>query len=139
MKFLYWGGAALVAMLVITFGGQYLASERVEVIDLYTTDLEGEAVITRLWVADDEGYAYLRVGADGSGWFDRLQENVVFRVGRDGEVREYTAVLRPDKSAVINQLMQDKYTWGDSLMAVMVGSREGAVPIELHLADQAPR
>ena len=49
---------------------QWTASERVEVVELIAADAAGVLTTTRLWVADDAGMAYLRVGADGSGWYD---------------------------------------------------------------------
>ncbi|MBL4580467.1 MAG: hypothetical protein JKY29_01500 [Gammaproteobacteria bacterium] len=132
MKYLLWAigvpvGIALVFLLV-----QTLASERVEVIDLYTTDEAGEMQATRLWIMDDEGYQYLRVGADGSGWFDRIQHNGEIEVGRNGVTARYTVVQRPDKSKRINDMMQEKYTWGDTFFATVLGSRDGSIPLELH-------
>ena len=135
MKITYWLAGVLLVLTFILLGIPQIASERVEVVDLYTTDVDGEAVSTRLWIVDDGGYQYLRVGADGSGWFSRLQANGIFQVTRNGTTASYTAVLREDKSDAINQLMQAKYTWGDSVMAAMVGSREGAIPVELHPSD----
>ena len=135
MKITYWLAGGLLVFTFILIGIPQIASERVEVVGLYTKDVDGEAVSTRLWIVDDGGYQYLRVGADGSGWFSQLQANGTFQVTRNGTTAAYTAVLREDKSDAINQLMQAKYTWGDSVMAAMVGSREGAIPVELHPSD----
>ncbi|GAB5500866.1 MAG: hypothetical protein PsegKO_31770 [Pseudohongiellaceae bacterium] len=126
---------ALVVMLILLMVGIYilqrLASERVEVVELHTVDAAGEPVTTRLWVVDDGGYQYLRVGGDGSGWFSRLQAMPSVELSRDGQRARYEPVLRPDKSARINELMQAKYSWGDSVIAALVGSRDGSIPIEL--------
>ena len=135
MKYVAWLAVVLVVLAASFLGLQTLASERVEVVELYTTDETGEEVITRLWVVDDGGYQYLRVGADGSSWFSRLQANEEFNITRNNETHTYRAVLREDKREAINALMQAKYTWGDSLIGVMVGSREGSIPIELHVVD----
>ena len=132
MKTVYWLAGILLGLAFILVGIPQIASERVEVVNLHTTDVDGEAVNTRLWIVDDGGYQYLRVGADGSGWFSQLQANGEFQVTRNGTTASYTAVLREDKADTINQLMQTKYTWGDSVMATMVGGREGAIPVELH-------
>ncbi len=132
MKYVYWIAAVFVAAILLLTGLQMAASERVEVVELHTMDETGEAVTTRLWVVDDEGYSYLRVGGDGSGWFTRLQANGEFELTRDEQRLRYRAVLRHDKSERINALMQEKYTWGDSLIAALVGSRDGAIAIELH-------
>lgn len=132
MKFVKWSMGALLLLVVTLAGAERIAAERIEVVELHTVDSTGEEVTTRLWVVDDEGFQYLRVGSDGSGWFDRLRSNDNFEVTRDGIRAEYRAVLREDKSDAINDLMQSKYTWGDTLIGLLVGSRQGSVPIELH-------
>ena len=134
MKFVYWVLGILVGIVVLFGVIQTVASERIEVVELATLDEAGAEQITRLWVVDDDGFAYLRVGADGSGWFSRLQDNGEIQVTRNDEPKRYTTVLRHDKSGRINTLMQEKYTWGDTFFATMFGSRDGSIPVELHLA-----
>lgn len=115
-----------------TFAGlERLAAERIEVVELIAANEVGEKRITRLWVVDDEGMAYLRVGADGSGWYDRILMNDSVEVVREGVTAEYRVQARPEKSARINELMQQKYTWGDTLIGQMLGGREGSIPLEL--------
>jgi len=132
MKYVFWGIGILIGLVLTLLGVQTLASERVEVVDLYTMDEAGETQATRLWIMDDDGYQYLRVGADGSSWFERILENGKVEVRRNDVTASYTVVQRPDKSDKINALMQDKYTWGDSFFAIMLGSRQGSIPLELH-------
>ena len=50
---------------------------------------------------------------------------------REGVTAEYRVQARPEKSARINELMQQKYTWGDTLIGQMLGGREGSIPLEL--------
>jgi hypothetical protein len=115
-----------------TFAGlERLAAERIEVVELIAANEAGEKRITRLWVVDDEGMAYLRVGADGSGWYDRILMNDSVEVVREGVRAEYRVQARPEKSVRINELMQQKYTWGDTLIGQMLGGREGSIPLEL--------
>ena len=132
MKYVLWAIGVPASLALVFLAVQILASERVEVIDLFTTDELGEMQTTRLWVMDDEGYQYLRVGADGSGWFDRVLQNGEIKVGRNGTTASYTVVQRADKSERINDMMQEKYTWGDTFFATMLGSRDGSIPLELH-------
>jgi hypothetical protein len=132
MKYVLWAIAVPVGLMLAFLVAQTLASERVEVIELYTMDEAGEMQTTRLWVMDDEGYQYLRVGADGSGWFSRILQNEHIEVRRAGITAAYTVVQRADKSNRINDKMQEKYTWGDTFFATMLGSREGSIPLELH-------
>lgn len=135
MKYLKWAIGFLLVIILLPIGVIQVASERIEVVDLHTVDEAGEPVTTRLWVVDDEGFQYLRVGADGSGWFSRIQTNGEFEVTRSGIREVYTSVLRTDKSGLVNELMRTKYTWGDTVITVLTGTREGSVPIELHLLD----
>lgn len=132
LKYTFWTLGILFSLAALLGILQYVASERVEVVELHTVDEAGEEVTTRLWVVDDEGYQYLRVGADGSGWFSRIQSNGEFEVTRNGTTERYRAEVRREKSDRINDLMQQKYTWGDSLIGVLAGSRENSQPIELH-------
>ena len=132
MKYVLWAIGVPSGLAFVFLAVQTVASERVEVIDLYTTDELGEMQATRLWVMDDEGYQYLRVGSDGSGWFDRVLQNGGIKVRRNGTTASYTVVQRADKSERINDMMQEKYTWGDTFFATMLGSRDGSIPLELH-------
>ena len=93
------GGAAFAGL-------ERLAAERIEVVELIAVDEVGDMQTTRLWVVDDEGTAYLRVGADGSGWYDRILLNDSVTVVREGVTAQYRAEARPEKSARINELMQ---------------------------------
>jgi hypothetical protein len=121
-----------VAAIILTFAiVQTIASERVEVVELTTTDEGGQASTTRLWIVDLDGVEYLRAGADNTGWLLRLEESAEIRVRRGERVFEYEAVPRPGKRQLVNDLMLEKYTWGDSFFATFFGSRDGSVPVEL--------
>jgi len=135
MKYIYWAVGIVILLLVGVFGLQMAASERVEVVELHTVDTQGEPQTTRLWIVDDSGFAYLRASGEDSGWFQRIQANGTFELTRNGERRRYGAVLRRDKNERINQLMQQKYTWGNTVIGLMVGSREDSIPVELHPLD----
>ena len=122
-------------LIIILYLIQLFASERVEVVELHTLNNEGEEIITRLWVVDDEGYQYLRVGTDGSGWFDRLRAAEMVDITRNGRRYSYSWTTRQSKSAQINELMREKYGWGDSFIGHLTGGRGGSIPIELTLAQ----
>lgn len=131
IKVLKWIFVGLLILGAAFAGLERLAAERIEVVELIAANEAGEKRITRLWVVDDEGMAYLRVGADGSGWYDRILMNDSVEVVREGVTAEYRVQARPEKSARINELMQQKYTWGDTLIGQMLGGREGSIPLEL--------
>ena len=132
VKITAWTLGSLVGLVVLLLIVQTLASERIEVVELHTLDENGETVTTRVWVADHDGYQYLRVGGDGSGWFTRLQASKTVQVTRGDTTKTYETKTRTDKSELINDLMQKKYTWGDTFFATMFGGRVGSIPIELH-------
>jgi hypothetical protein len=131
IKVLKWIFLGLLIVAATFAGLERLAAERIEVVELIAANEAGEKRITRLWVVDDEGMAYLRVGADGSGWYDRILMNDSVEVVREGVTAEYRVQARPEKSVRINELMQQKYTWGDTLIGQMLGGREGSIPLEL--------
>lgn len=135
MKTLQWVFGSLISLVAFVFVLQIIASERIEVVQLHTFDQQANEVITRLWVVDNGGYQYLRVGADGSEWLNRIEKNEEFEVTRNGRRYKYTAVLRKNMSEKINDMMRDKYGWGDLLIGMLVGSREGSIPIELNLVN----
>ena len=131
MKYVLWLAGILVGLASIFGIVQTAASERVEVIQLYTTNQAGEEKITRLWIVDHEGFQYLR-GEQDSGWFTRIHDNGEFQLKRNRTTMSYNFEIRPDKIGLINQLMQQKYTWGDTFFETMMGSREQSKAIELH-------
>ena len=131
IKVLKWIFLGLLIVAATFAGLERLAAERIEVVELIAANEAGEKRITRLWVVDDEGMAYLRVGSDGSGWYDRILMNDSVEVVREGVTAEYRVQARPEKSVRINELMQQKYTWGDTLIGQMLGGREGSIPLEL--------
>ena len=132
MKILFWSAGILIGLFLLGLGIVQVASERVEVVEMQTLDDQGEPMITRLWIVDDEGQQYLRSGNGTSLWFERIQENANFEVTRNDKTQVYTAVFRPDMRDHINALMHQKYTWGDSLISMITGSAKEAIPVELH-------
>ena len=132
MKYIAWLFGVLVILVLALVAAERLAAERVEVVEVHASEPDGSIVTTRLWVVDYNGGLYLRVGADGSGWYSRIQANAKVDVMRDGTKKSYMAVPEPESSLEINELMQAKYTWGDSFIGQLVGGREGSIPIRLN-------
>lgn len=130
MKILGWILGGFVIFAVGFLALQMLASERIEVVEIQTVNETGEAVTTRLWVVDYDGFPYLRSGDDQSGWFTRLKQNRIIKVTRNDSSSSYLAILQPELKDNINQLMQEKYTWGDTFIGLVFG-RDNAIPIRL--------
>ena len=133
MRTLTWILGVLMAVAVIFFGAQIVASETGEVVILYTDD-GGDEAATRLWVVDHDGHQWLRTGGD-SGWYARLVAEPRVELERDGARRPYLAVPEPAMSGRINALMKEKYAWREDIVSVLAGSRDRAMAIRLAPAD----
>lgn len=121
---------ALVVLLLLIVVLQVIASESGEVVVVTTQDAEGGQQETRLWVVDADGVAWLRSGSSQAGWFQRMQQNPTVEVVRN-EGR-FTATVHPDETQrdAVNALMNDKYGWADSYIALLFG-RDDAIPLRL--------
>ena len=130
MKYMLWLVGIFLALALTLAGLQIAASERIEVVQLHTMDEDGNEVVTRLWVVDHDGHAYLR-GETDSGWFKRVQASNSLTVTRGGETGEFTHTIKNENIETINQLMREKYTWGDRFIEIALGSRAESNAIEL--------
>ena len=120
----------LVLYLVLVFG----ASESGEVVQLVAQDAQGEAVTTRLWVADTDGAMWLRAGEGTSGWYQRLMAHGVDSPAtliRGDQTYAITASPEPQRIAEINQLMADKYGLGDTFVGILAGSPEAGIAVRV--------
>jgi hypothetical protein len=126
-------GIALGALLVVValfFGLVFGASESGEVVVLRTSDDAGAVRETRLWVVEDQGAEWLRAGNPEVGWFVRLRARPEVEVERAGLARRVRAVPVPEARDRINDLMQAKYGWADSVVCLLA-SREIKIPVRL--------
>ena len=73
---------------------------------------------------------WLRDGAGGAGWHQRMVANPEVNVSRGEQAFSLSAVPVPEKTAVINQLMNEKYGWADDFIGMMFG-RDNSVAIRL--------
>lgn len=130
MKYMLWPAGIVVAFALIIGGLQVVASERVEVVQLHTINEAGEEVVTRLWVVDYDGHAYLRGDTD-SEWFKRLQSSSTSTLTRGEQTGGFTHTVKNENIDTINELMREKYTWGDRVIEMAVGGRAASNAIEL--------
>ena len=130
MKYILWLVGIVLGLALIIGGLQVVASERVEVVQLHTITEAGEEVVTRLWVVDYNGHAYLR-GDNDSEWFKRLQSSRKFTLIRGEQTGDFTHRVKNENIDTINQLMREKYTWGDRVIEMAIGSRAESNAIEL--------
>jgi hypothetical protein len=93
MRTLAWLAGALLAVLLVLFGGIMLLAEYGgEVVDLHTTDASGATVETRLWVVDDSGLTWLFAARPERAWLKHLRTHPEVRLVRGGTVIRYRAV-----------------------------------------------
>jgi hypothetical protein len=134
MKYILWFAGIFLALILTIVGLQIAASERIEVVELHTIDDAGEEVVTRLWVVDHDGHAYLR-GETDSGWFKRLQSSDRITLTRSEQTGDFTHTIKNENIDTINELMRKKYTWGDRFIEIALGSRAQSNAIELTPAN----
>ena len=130
MKYILWPVGIVLGLTLIIGGLQVIASERVEVVQLHTITEAGEEVVTRLWVVDYNGHAYLR-GDNDSEWFKRLQSSARFTLIRGEQAGDFTHTVKNENIDTVNELMREKYTWGDRVIEIAMGSRAESNAIEL--------
>ncbi|MBV1877949.1 MAG: hypothetical protein KUG79_09935 [Pseudomonadales bacterium] len=130
MRYLLYFVVFIICLPVTYLGIQTLASERIEVIELYTKDKTSHEQITRLWVVDYENAMYIRAGRVESGWYQRLLTAPRIKLLRNNKIASYDAIPTSDHKDIINRLFLDKYTWGESFFISIFG-REQAIPIKL--------
>jgi hypothetical protein len=130
MKLVLRGILILLALPVLWYVSQAIASESGEVVVLTTHD-DGDAThTTRLWVVDADGNGWLRSGSSESSWYRRLVARPDIEVERNGTTASYTAQPETEKRDEINGKMREKYGWADSYIGFWFG-REDSIPVRL--------
>ncbi len=129
MKRLGLGLLALVVALPVFY---FTLAESGEVVVLETTDVSGGHV-TRLWVTDHEGHAWLRTGDPSAAWLARLRANAEVGVTRAGRRETFRAVIVEDPATrdAINALTLAKYGWRERVLRAVMMDPAGVKPIRL--------
>lgn len=120
----------VLALAVLWWAVQMVAAESGEVVVVTTTDAEGGAHETRLWVVDHDGAGWLRAGADISTWYRRLEASPEITVERAEQAAAYLARPDPTQRDAINALMLDKYGWAERYIGFFI-DRSDSIPIRL--------
>ena len=93
MRTLAWAAGALVAAILLLYGGMILLGEYGgEVVELHTTDASGTTFETRLWVVDDSGFTWLFAAAPNRSWLQHLRTRPEVELVRGRDVLRYRAV-----------------------------------------------
>lgn len=122
--------AAVLAIPLLAFLVQGIASESGEVVVVHTQDGAGNPHETRLWIVDDEGASWLRAGSAAAGWFARIEGQPEIEVVRRDETLLVRGVAEPARRQRTNELMREKYGWADVYISFLF-SRGDSVPIRL--------
>ena len=119
------------ALLLFVVLLQGVASETGEVVVLTSVDQAISApTTTRLWVVDHDGAMWLR-GDAASGWTQRvLAQSMPVVMERNGVRYEFVVTSEPERLALVNQLMREKYGWRDQFISMMA-PREDSVALRL--------
>jgi hypothetical protein len=129
MKIVLYLVGGLLALVLLVFISQIIASETGEVVVLTSEGPDGSAA-TRLWVVDLHGVQYLRASPD-SGWYQRLIAEPDVLLERAGKRAAYRAEANLELAAEVNGLMYEKYGWRDAYIELLLGGRDDAVPLAL--------
>jgi hypothetical protein len=125
--------SAIVGFVLLIVLVLYVASETGEIVVLQTPLLDKEGLReTRLWVVDHEGSPWLRAGDPESAWFRALSEQPQVVLIRGEDVLQVMAEPHPEARDTINDLMNQKYGWADSLICLLM-PRDKKVPVRLTL------
>lgn len=108
-----------------------------EVVQLTTTDPEGVDHHTSLWIVEDQGRQWLRVGDMDSAWYQRLRANPEVRLKRAGQEGTYRAFPDPLHTERVNMLMARDYGLADKLIALMRDDSK-SIAVRLEPIDPTP-
>jgi hypothetical protein len=100
----------------------WLALEGAEVAVLRTRAPDGGFEATRVWIAEEDGAAWVEAATAERSWYQSLRmhpEVEVVRAG--GEVRRYRAVPEPgpEGHAHVRLLLRAKYGWADRWVGLL--------------------
>jgi hypothetical protein len=133
-----WLGFALAALVAVGIA-TWVAGELTEVAVLRTTDEDGAARETKLWVVDLDGSPWVRVARPERTWFGRLRGRPEVELVRHGVALPYRAIEIDDPAmrARVDAAFRDKYGLVDWWYGVVL--RRDPRAIRLDPANAGPR
>jgi hypothetical protein len=129
MKMIKYAGFGLIGLLVLSQVLMFVASESAEVVVL-TIPVDDDEREIRLWVVDYDGSAYLR-GDEQSGWMPSLRAAQTVELERNGVSVRYQPRIDTEVRDEINAAMLTKYGWRERYITLLLGDRDGAMPVEM--------
>ena len=131
---LFWCGAAS-AEHHEGSGPDWVAVADMDDVEVLTTDADGDARETVIWVAVHEGVPYIRTSG-GSSWGDNIERDPDMALRIDGVDYPLRATAVADAALLegIHAAFREKYGWFDGVAGVMRGSS----PRIMRLSSRAP-
>jgi len=98
-----------------------LALEGQEVVQIRTTAPDGSPRVTRAWVADDDGAAWLEAATPDRAWYRDLLRDPRFELVRGGATTSALAAPQPGPGGHerIRRLLREKYGWADAWVGLL--------------------
>jgi hypothetical protein len=129
---------ALVVLVVAFVGSIFLVSEIAgEVVTVHTAEPDGGTRSTRLWIVDDDGYAWLRAGLGRVPWVDQAAAAGHLTMLRNEEEARYRVVLLddPETRDRVHALMREKYGLFDGYID-LIRDGSGSTAVRLERVDE---
>ena len=132
--------AAIVLAAVVGFCAVYLVAHWAlievgrEVIVLRTEKPDGGWRVTRLWIVDDGGFAWLH-GSATSDWMLNLKARPIVEIERAGETHRYHATPVPGPHPRLHELLRAKYGIADRWVRFVGPDKESTTPVRLELLE----
>jgi hypothetical protein len=92
-----------------------------QVVQVVTTDEDGAARTTKVWIAVVDGEAYIRTG--GTRWGKNVERNQDVRILAEGAEYDLRVEFVSDEAlrARVSQALREKYGWSDRMLSVFRG------------------
>ena len=121
----------VIIIVLLAFAALYaIRNHGGEVAVLYTSDDDGHAYRTDLWVVGDDSSVWIRAATPTSPWLDRIVNNPEVELRRGNILTSYKATPSTQKRARVNANMAEAYGWAEWMLA-KVEDRSEAVPVYL--------
>ena len=109
-----------------------LALEGREVVVLRTFDAQDQPRLTRTWIADEDGFAWIEAANPERPFLLHIQTNSGVELRRSGVLRHCHAVPapNPDGHQRIRRLLAAKYGWADHWVGLLTDT-SGSLAVRL--------
>ena len=88
---------------------------------LHTRAPNGQVAETRVWIAEEDGFAWIEAASDKRLWYRHILADPRVQLERGGELLSFRAVPEPgpEGHARIRRLLRERYGWRDRWVGVL--------------------